>query len=502
MVDTKPIYILLMEDDAGMARLFQKKLTQAGYAVDIARNGEEGLVMYEAGAYDVVAVDQKMPIYDGLTVLRLLAERGPLLPTIMVTGHGDEATAAEAMKLGAWDYIVKDVAGGYLELLPIVIEQVLQQQRLLKTKQQAEEALRQSEARYRLLAENSLDLIGLLDLQGNIIYASPSHFQVLGYSPNKLCGENVFTLIHPDGKQSVLSAVDALFISGQSQTLEIRLQKKRANWLIVEAILAGIADSFNTVNRILLSARDITRRKQAEEALRQYTAELQTRNEELDAFAHTVAHDLKGPIGVIIGFTELLEQDHEGGMSAEELGQYLHLIARNGRKIHSIIEELLTLATVRKTDVRPAELDMARIAAEVQQRLAYMIAEHQAEIIWPNTWPLAIGHGPWVEEVWTNYLSNAIKYGGRPPRIELGADPPADGMARFWVRDNGRGVKPEDRANLFTPFTQLKQIRGEGQGLGLSIVRRIAEKLGGQVGVESEPGLGSTFWFTLPSVEA
>ena len=142
-------------------------------------------------------------------------------------------------------------------------------------------------------------------------------------------------------------------------------------------------------------------------------------------------------------------------------------------------------------------LDMARIVAEAQSRLAYLIEEHRAEIILPERWPVALGHAPWVEEVWINYLSNAIKYGGRPPRVELGATAEADGEIRFWVRDNGLGLTPDDQVKLFTPFTRLDEVRAKGHGLGLSIVRRIVERLGGEVGVDSQMGGGSVFSFSL-----
>jgi len=156
MRNSEPIHILYMEDDSGLARLFKKRLGRAGYMVDIAHDGEEGLAMYDAGCYDVVAVDQQMPVYSGLEVIRILASQGPLPPMIMVTGSGSEQIAVEAMKLGAGDYIVKDVDGGYLELLPTVIERVLQQRRLLEEKQRAEaerERLLVAEREQRLLAE-------------------------------------------------------------------------------------------------------------------------------------------------------------------------------------------------------------------------------------------------------------------------------------------------------------------------------------------------------------
>jgi signal transduction histidine kinase len=174
------------------------------------------------------------------------------------------------------------------------------------------------------------------------------------------------------------------------------------------------------------------------------------------------------------------------------------MIAQSGHKINRIIDELLLLAVVRKLDeVEMEPLDMASVVAESRRRLAYMIDESQAKVALPDAWPVASGYGPWVEEVWANYLSNAIKYGGQPPHVEFGATEQADGTVRFWVRDNGPGLTPEEQDRLFTPFTRLDQVRAKGHGLGLSIVRRIVEKLGGQVGVESEIGRGSKFYFTL-----
>jgi diguanylate cyclase (GGDEF)-like protein len=153
MVQSEPIRILYVEDDPGLARLVQKKLGRAGYAVDIASDGKEGVAKYEADSYDLMFVDQTLPVYDGLEVIRILASRGPLPPTIMITGTGDEEVAVEAMKLGTSDYIVKDAGAGYLELLPSVIAKVLQQQRAVEEKQRAEEALRESGEKLERLHE-------------------------------------------------------------------------------------------------------------------------------------------------------------------------------------------------------------------------------------------------------------------------------------------------------------------------------------------------------------
>jgi len=150
MSKPEPIRVLYVEDDPGLARLVQKKLERAGYVVDLAHDGAEGLAMYNAGSYDVVTLDQEIPVHTGLEVIRILAsQQSTLPPIIMVTGTGDEKIAVEAMKLGASDYIVKDTEGRYLELLPVVIEGVLHQQRLLEEKLQAEAALQESEEKLR-----------------------------------------------------------------------------------------------------------------------------------------------------------------------------------------------------------------------------------------------------------------------------------------------------------------------------------------------------------------
>jgi two-component system, sensor histidine kinase and response regulator len=234
--------------------------------------------------------------------------------------------------------------------------------------------------------------------------------------------------------------------------------------------------------------------------------ELAARNEDLDAFAHTVAHDIKSPMAVISGYADLLLEAFDD-LPSDKRADALNSISRGTQKIVNIIDELLLLAGVRKVEVQLVPLVMARVIREVWQRVEYTLIEYQAETIVPTTWPAALGYEPWIEEVWVNYMTNACKYGGQPPRLELGADPPNSqnpenlGQVRFWVRDNGRGLSQEDQARLFTPFTRLDQARARGHGLGLSIVRRIIEKQGGQVGVTSSgvPGEGSTFYFTLPA---
>ena len=221
-------------------------------------------------------------------------------------------------------------------------------------------------------------------------------------------------------------------------------------------------------------------------------------NAELDAFAQTVAHNLKSPLSLIVGYTELLRSEL---ILSDEQQTFFTAVARNAHKMNSVIDELLLLAEMRKTEIAMEPLNMGRIITEAQQRLTLMIQDYKAKLTMPEHWPQALGHGPWVEEIWANYISNGIKYGGTPPRLRLGATERSDGMIRFWIRDNGPGLTPEEQAKLFIPFTRLNQMNTSGSGLGLSIARQIVEKLGGRAGVESEgiPGQGCIFYFTLPA---
>lgn len=226
--------------------------------------------------------------------------------------------------------------------------------------------------------------------------------------------------------------------------------------------------------------------------------DLQTQNEELDAFAHTVAHDLKSPLTMVLGYSDMLTEDVDV-MEPAEITHIANAVARNARKMDSIIKEILLLSSVRKQAVQFAPVPMHTVVEEAQQRITHLIQQSNATIEYPDTWPSAFGYAPWVEEVWVNYISNAVKYGGEPPHVVLGYEALGD-VVWFSVWDNGKGISAEAQTKLFVPFTRLEQVRVKGHGLGLSIVQRIVMKLGGQTAVESTLGRGSCFKFSLPQV--
>ena len=223
--------------------------------------------------------------------------------------------------------------------------------------------------------------------------------------------------------------------------------------------------------------------------------------DELDAFGHTVAHDLKNPLATLTGRLDLLAMLLETADKAT-LRHQLEEASKASMRLADIIDELMVLAGVQRQSVIFRPIDMAAIVAESIDRVEDLLKQKSAKIEKPETWPTALGHAPWVVHVWVNYISNAAKYGGPEPLIKLSAATSPDGdFIRYGVEDNGPGLDDAMKARLFVPFTRISTVRVQGHGLGLSIVRRIVEKIGGKVGVTSVPGTGSYFWFDLPVIK-
>ena len=268
-------------------------------------------------------------------------------------------------------------------------------------------------------------------------------------------------------------------------------------------VVSAKVDRAATRHGMELGAADfITKPFTEDEVIRSIATRLEKKEllDELEAFAHTVAHDLNNPLCTLMGRIGLLDL-MLGESDEASLREHLAVATKSAIRLRSIINELLVLAGVRRQTVVPLPLDMAIIVAEAIDRLESLLKEKAARIVKPKSWPAVVGHAPWVIEIWVNYLSNAAKYGGANPVLTLGGETAADGRtARFWVQDSGPGLDPAAQQKMFVPFAGISTVRASGHGLGLSIVRRIAEKLGGKVGLESQPGSGAQFWFELPTV--
>ncbi len=354
----------------------------------------------------------------------------------------------------------------------------------------------QGDVTIRTLLESLSEGVIIVDATGTIILINKRIEEMFGYRYDEVVSRSLNVFL-----PSRLFSSHAKQIKSYFQTPRIRrmgigmdLAGKRKDGLEfpIEISLSYLDTEAGPLGIAFVT--DITLRKQAERALK-------LRNEELDAFSHTVAHDLNASLSLIVGYSETLLNLHKT-LSDEDLEGYLMTLAQNGRKLSNITNELLIFASMRQNETPQDILDMEAIVRESCQRITHLIKEYQAEIIHPDQYPLAIGYAPWVEEIWFNYISNALKYGGRPPRIEFGARTLENDFVKFWVKDNGAGLTPDQQRGIFSPTTRTNLPQAKGFGLGLSIVKRMAEKLGGQANVSSEKGEGSIFSFTLPGITA
>ncbi len=365
-------------------------------------------------------------------------------------------------------------------------------------RKKAEDELQQSRTHLKAIFDHAGVAIGMLDKGGKFLLVNDRWADLIGVPVYDIVGKDAMTFSHPEDKAEGQENLDAV-LNGLSHgyRIEKRYINNMGETIWGDLSVTPIYDEDGTLNAVLGVVSEITQSKKAKEELQAANLELAQRNEELDAFAHTVAHDLKNPLSIIIGYGNLLSNSRDE-ISYDEINNIYEGVFASADKMKEIIESLLLLSKIRSAEIDRQPVDMGAVVSEAMKHIRGLAQQFNAEIILPERWPVALGYKPWIEEVWANYISNAIKYGGRPPVVVLGADENVNGFVRYWAQDNGKGISREDQPKLFTKFTRVGKNDIEGQGLGLSIVKRIVEKLGGATGVESKPGEGSRFYFTLP----
>lgn len=332
-----------------------------------------------------------------------------------------------------------------------------------------------------------------INKEGKIVLANNNACELFGYTHNELFGEIIEKLIPNKYKHSHHKHIQEYFKSPKTRpmgNLNSKLSglKKDGNEFPVEISLSHIKSEEEPFSVAFIM--DISARIKAEN-------ELKKRNLELDAFAHTIAHELHSQLNSVIGFSQLLLNNNE--LSSAKKTSFLEMIVASGFKMNSIIREILLFASAKKEEIVKTPLSMTHIITEVLKRIPAK-EKMNTEIIIPNNFAVSIGYGPWIEEVWYNYITNAIKYGKTPAVIEIGSSQWKDGYNKFWVKDNGKGLSDKECEFIFTDPEKLGENFIKGHGLGLSIVNKMVTKLDGWVKVESTPNHGSIFSFFLPTL--
>jgi signal transduction histidine kinase len=245
--------------------------------------------------------------------------------------------------------------------------------------------------------------------------------------------------------------------------------------------------------------QEITERERVENTLRAATVEMGRVNRELEAFSYSVSHDLRAPLRAMQGFSQALLEDYAHQLDATG-HDYARRIVDAADRMDHLIQDILAYSRLTTEEIRPQIVELLPLVEQVLQQMAVDVEARQAQIVVEPPLPAVVGERLILSQVLVNLLSNALKFvdKGVVPRVRVWAEG-GDGKVRLWVEDNGVGIAPEHKERIFRVFERLHGRESyAGTGIGLAIVRRGLERLGGAAGVESEPGKGSRFWIELP----
>ena len=487
------IRVLLVEDNPGDARLFVELVrdTEASrLKLEHVDRLSTALECLSREQFDLVLLDLSLPDEQGLNTLVRVHACAPKVPIVVLTGLDDEALAVKAVRAGAQDYLVKGRVDGDLLVRSI---------RYATERGRAVEALERREEHYRSLIENSLDLISILNVDGTIRYASPSHERVLGYSLDELVGQNALAFVHPDDLSRVR---DALVRVDNPATLEFHFRHKDGSWHVIESFGRNLSH-LPGVSGVVVNSRDITERRRLEEQLHH--------SQRLDAvgrLAGGIAHDFNNLLMVITGHSQmLLEAINPSDPAHADLEQ----VIKAAERATDLTQQLLAIS--RRQAVRSTLLNFNALVRDMERMLRRVLGE-DIELVTtlnPDLQPVRADSGQ-IEQVVLNIALNArdaMPGGGKLTLLTCGAEVTEKSVGEhpglapgsyvvLSVADTGSGMDPSVRSRVFEPFFTTKK---HGTGLGLSTSYGIVKQTGGDIWVESQPGSGTTFRIYLPAAE-
>jgi PAS domain S-box-containing protein len=366
-----------------------------------------------------------------------------------------------------------------------------------------EKALRQSEERFRNVLDNSLDMIYSLNLQtGKYEYVSPSSKRMLGYSPEEfraLDSGDLVSLVHPDDAEELEQNIVNLLTHGENRTLstEYRIKHKELDYRWASDNRSVVYDDGNMPVAIVGSLRDVTDHKQAEEKLKQTMAKLARSNTELERFAYVASHDLQEPLRMVASYTQLLARRYKGKLDSDA-DEFIGYAVDGATRMQQLINALLDYSRVSTRGKSFEPTDCEDVLNRAVTNLQAAIEENGA-VVTHDQLPTVMADSSQMVQLFQNLIGNAIKFHSeKKPKVHVGAERNGTECI-FSVRDNGIGIDPQYFDRIFVIFQRLHG-RGEypGTGIGLAICKKIIERHKGRIWVESQPGKGATFYFTIP----
>ncbi len=352
-----------------------------------------------------------------------------------------------------------------------------------------------SEKRFRALIENGTDAIWLVNVQGSVQYASASTRNVLGYEPHEVVNRDSLELIHPDDADHARRTFQELLAKSHGLSkIEARMRRKEGSWCWVECSCSNLLEE-PEVRAIVWNYRDISERKSSEERRLRDAEDLARTNAEVQAFAYAAAHDLKEPLRTICAFTELLVREPQLDKNGQELAGF---IVGGVKRMSVLLDDLLSFGSLSFHGACRVELRQA--AEQAVQNLEQAVSETGASIT-IDSLPAVNANESHMVQLFQNLIANAIKYRSEAP-IEVHVF--AERLESKWmikVKDNGIGIASKYRDYVFGVFKRLHPREVPGTGIGLAICKKIVERTGGRIWVDSEPASGSTFCFTIDGAD-
>jgi PAS domain S-box-containing protein len=477
--------ILIIEDCLADFLMIERHLKHNGLSVNCIRvDSLEGLKKALGGeSWDLVLSDYSVPQLNFQDSLNLMQSTHPEMPVILVSGTVGEEKAVDILKMGAWNFVLKD---NLPRLVPVVLGS-LNDKRVLEEQRRSVERLKESEERHRIILQTAIDGFWLSDKQGHLMDVNESYCRMSGYCEQELLSMRIADLVATETAGDVDARIKQIMAQGEGR-FESRHRRKDGSIFDVE-----VSALYQPINegRLVIFLRDITNRKQAE-------MELQKKNAETEQFIYTVSHDLRSPLVTVKTFMGYLEKDMAEG-NQEQLAQDIQFVHSAADKMKLLLDELLEMSRIGRVESPPVKVSFLTVVGEALGALAGVIKERTVDIRMPDTDLMLFGERPRLCQVWQNLIENSIKYSHDNSilRIELGLQQ-ENGETVFFVKDNGIGIDGQYATRIFGIFKKLDP-KSPGAGLGLSMVQRIVEKCDGKVWVESDGcGKGSCFKFTLP----
>ncbi|MBW1739924.1 MAG: response regulator [Deltaproteobacteria bacterium] len=501
-----PLCVLIVEDSEDDTLLLMRELRRGGYDLTYERvdTAEAMAAALDRQTWDVVLCDYAMPHFSAPDALKLLKERELDLPFIMVSGAIGEETAVEAMKAGVHDYIMK---GNLTRLIP-AIERELREAEGRQEHKHAEDALKESEQRFRSLSENAPDIIYTLGLEGSFTYVNPAWEKVLGHKRGEVIGKNFVDFAREEDAAHCLHLFKRVREGQETFTdASCSLIHKDGSVRLFSVSGAPNLDSEGKVIGVVGVFKDITEQRKLESQLIQAQ-----KMEAIGTLAGGIAHDFNNILGIILGNTELVLDDiPESNPAWDDLEE----VRKACLRAKDLVGQLLTFTRQREQERRAVQI--SPIVKETLKLLrAFLPATTEIRQNIETHLDTVLADPTQIHQVLMNLCTNAAHamraQGGvlevSLTDVQLDSDAVAPDMdlssgpyVRLSVSDTGCGIDPEVMDRMFDPYFTTKE-PGEGTGMGLAVVHGIIKGLGGMITVDSELGKGTTFHVFFPRIES